>query len=101
MSISFKQSALTIAVLFTMPALSHAATQQFVITDTEFETNKYAGIYQPTEDFASDVEVVTGILPEDHIRIFGMQLDSNDITFHGDVNVDANAITPEAMSYGI
>lgn len=101
MSISFKQSALTIAVLFAMPALSHAATQQFVITDTEFETNKYAGIYQPTKDFASDVEVVTGFLPEDHIGIYGMQLDSNDITFHGDVNVDANAITPGAMSYGI
>lgn len=100
MSISFKQSALTIAVLFAMPALSHA-TQQFVITETEFESTKYVGINQPTEDFDSDVEVITGTLPEGHTRIYGMQLNDHKITFNGNVNVDANATTPGAMSYGI
>ena len=101
MSTSFKQSALTIAVLFTIPALSHAA-EEFVITEgTQYETNKYAGIYQPTEDFNSDVVVTTGTLPEGHTRIFGMQLDNHEITFHGSVSVDANATTPGAMAYGI
>lgn len=100
MSISFKQSALAIAVLFAMPALSHA-TQQFVITETEFEPTKYVGINQPTEDFDSDVEVITGTLPEGHTRIYGMQLNDHKITFNGNVNVDANATTPGAFAYGL
>lgn len=100
MSISFKQSALTIAVLFAMPALSHA-TQQFVITENQYEPTKYVGIIQPTEDFDSDVEVITGDLPEGHTRIFGVLLDNDEVTFHRNVSVDANATNPGAMSYGI
>lgn len=100
MSFSFKQSALTIAVLFAMPALSHA-TQQFVITETEHGTNNYYGIYVPTTDFTEDVVITTGELPDGHQRIYGAQIDYHKITFHGDLSIDANATTPGAYAYGI
>lgn len=100
MSISFKQSALTIAVLFAMPALSHA-TQQFVITETEHGTNNYYGVYVPTTDFTEDVVITTGELPDGHQKIYGMQIDDHKITFHGDLSIDANATTAGAFAYGL
>lgn len=100
MSISFKQSALAIAVLFAMPALSHA-TQQFVITETEHGTNNYYGVYVPTTDFTEDVVITTGELPDGHQYIFGTQINDNKIVFYGDLSIDANATTAGAFAYGL
>ena len=55
---SFKPSVLTLAVLLASASLANA--QDFVITDTEYDNNYYAGIYKPTSDFTEDVVVTTG-----------------------------------------
>lgn len=97
----FKPSSLALSVLLAATSLSQAHAQEFVITDNEIDANRFTGIYVPTEDFLEDVVVTTGDLPEGHDRIYGVQVNQHDITFHGNVSVDANATTPGALAYGL
>lgn len=96
-----KPSSLALSVLLAVASLSHVHAQEFVITDTETATGKFVGVNLPTEDFLEDVVVTTGELPEEHQYIYGIQVNEHDITFHGNVNVDANATTPGAFAYGL
>ena len=96
---SFKPSVLTLAVLLASASLANA--QDFVITDTEYDNNYYAGIYKPTSDFTEDVVVTTGELPDGHQKIYGTQINDHKITFHKNLTIDANATTPGALAYGL
>ena len=96
-----KPSSLALAVLLATMSLSQVEAREFAITDNQVADNCFTGIYLPTDDFAEDVEVVTGDLPEGHYKIYGIQVNERDITFHGNVNVDANATTPGALAYGL
>ena len=96
-----KPSSLALSVLLAVASLSHVHAQEFVITDTETATGKFVGVNLPSEDFLEDVVVTTGELPEKHQYIYGIQVNEHDITFHGNVNVDANATTPGAFAYGL
>ena len=96
-----KPSSLALSVLLAVASLSHVHAQEFVITDTETATGKFVGVNLPSEDFLEDVVVTTGELPEEHQYIYGIQVNEHDITFHGNVNVDANATTPGAFAYGL
>lgn len=102
MSLSLcKPSSLALSVLLAVASLSHVHAQEFVITDTETATGKFVGVNLPSEDFHEDVVVTTGELPEEHQYIYGIQVNEHDITFRGNVNVDANATTPGAFAYGL
>ncbi len=96
-----KPSSLALSVLLAVASLSHVHAHEFVITDTETATGKFVGVNLPSEDFLEDVVVTTGELPEEHQYIYGIQVNEHDITFHGNVNVDANATTPGAFAYGL
>ena len=96
-----KPSSLALSVLLAVASLSHVHAQEFVITDTETATGKFVGVNLPSEDFLEDVVVTTGELPEEHQYIYGIQVNEHDITFRGNVNVDANATTPGAFAYGL
>lgn len=96
---SFKPSVLTAAVL--LASASMAQAQDFVITDTEYNTDFYAGIYLPKSDFSEDVVVTTGELPDGHQKIYGTQINDHKITFHGNLTIDANATTTGALAYGL
>ena len=90
---------MTLAVLLASASLANA--QDFVITDTEYDNNYYAGIYKPTSDFTEDVVVTTGELPDGHQKIYGTQINDHKITFHKNLTIDANATTPGALAYGL
>lgn len=96
-----KRAALSAAVLLTLPFTCTQAleAQEFVIIDNQFDTKKYAGIYQPAGNFDSDISITTGTLPEGHSRIYGV-VTNNTITFNGNINIDANASSLAAMAYG-
>lgn len=97
----YKSSSLAFAILLATTSLSRVEAQEFTITDNEVSDNRFIGINIPTEDFLDDVVVTTGDLPEGHNYIYGIQVNDHDITFHGNVNVDANATTPGALAYGL
>ena len=97
----YKPSSLALSVLLAAASLSHVQAQEFVITDNEIDVNRFTGIFVPTEDFLEDVVVTTGELPDGHDRIYGIQVNQHDITFHRNVTVDANATTPGALAYGL
>ena len=102
MSTTFsKPTSQAFAVILAAMTFSQAGAQEFVITDNEIDANRFTGIYVPTDDFLEDVVVTTGDLPEGHDRIYGIQVNEHNITFHGNVTVDANATTPGALAYGL
>lgn len=96
-----KPSSLAFAGLLAAISLSQVQAQEFVIADTETTEGRFVGINLPTEDFLEDVVVTTGSLPEKHKYVYGIQVNEHEISFHGNVNVDANATTPGAFAYGL
>lgn len=96
-----KPSSLAFAGLLAAISLSQVQAQEFVIADTETTEGRFVGINLPTENFLEDVVVTTGSLPEKHKYVYGIQVNEHEISFHGNVNVDANATTPGAFAYGL